>query len=85
MDEPISPPPRSAWADLDALVIEETEALRQGPERPPEPPPFASDDDFSARAGAWLRGHADPQGLLERLAADLDLLRRPADSGETPA
>lgn len=93
MDESISPPPRSVWADLDALVLEEMNALRQGPDLPPQPPPFASDADFSARVGAYLRGHDDPQGLIERLGADLDLFKRPADppapappeNGEAPA
>ncbi len=70
---------RSVWADLDALVLEEVNALDPARELAPEPPDFASDEDFSGRAAAFLRGHPDPESLVEALCAELGLFRLPED------
>jgi hypothetical protein len=73
--------PRSVWADLDALVLEEMEALRAGPDRPEDALGCASDDAFIVRASVHLRGHPDPEALLKRLCAELGLFQ---SSGEAP-
>ncbi|HEX8224382.1 MAG TPA: hypothetical protein VF605_11260 [Allosphingosinicella sp.] len=69
---------RSPWAGLDALVLEEIEALRTPPPPlrrvPPAPAPaFASDDEFLVSALRYLAGHADPAGLVARLSAGFQL------------
>ena len=68
---------RSPWAGLDALVLEEIEALRTPPplrRMPPAPAPaFASDDEFLVSALRYLAGHADPAGLVARLSAGFQL------------
>ena len=65
--------PNSVWADLDALVLEEVEALRAGPPRVPEPLAFGSEEEFVARASAFLMGRENPDQLIERLRAHLHL------------
>ena len=56
----------SAWADLNALVAEET--LRIGARRArPEPAPQGPDDRLLSQIAALLAGHPDPAGLLSRL------------------
>jgi hypothetical protein len=80
MDLSPAPHSRSLWADLDALVLEEVDALRAGPNRPAEAPAFASEDDFVARVSAFLRGHGDPEALVERLCTDLGLFKPPRDA-----
>lgn len=66
-------PSRSLWADLDALVLEEVNALdapsREGVERPA----FASEDDFLAQAVGYLRLRDDPLRVIEALSAELGL------------
>ncbi|MEA3066367.1 MAG: hypothetical protein QOJ27_2828 [Sphingomonadales bacterium] len=65
-----NPPRRTAWEDLEALVLEEVEALsRPSPAVEIVAPPFACDEDFLARASAYFAGHDDPEGLLERLCS----------------
>ena len=73
MDAPTPPRSRSAWADLDALVLEEVDALRAGPNLPVETPGFASEEGFIARAAAYLRGRDDPEAVIGRLRLDLGL------------
>ena len=64
-----APLPRSVWADLDALVLEEFDAI-QAELAPPRPRrEFDSDEDFVIRAIAYLVGHADPAALMERIAS----------------
>jgi hypothetical protein len=63
----------SVWADLDALVLEEVNALGAVPAGRPEPPAFASEDDFISKATAYLRQHDDPLRLIDDLAHDLSL------------
>jgi hypothetical protein len=75
---------RSVWADLDALVLEEVNALQAAPEAGPEAPDFASAEDFSARAAAFLRGHPDPESLVEALCAELGLFRLPEEKRPDP-
>ena len=60
---------RSLWAGLDALVLEEIEALRTSPpplRRPPSAPApdFASDEEFLVRTLRYLAGHPDPAALV---------------------
>lgn len=69
---------RSPWAGLDALVLEEIEALRAPPPRrePPAPAPargFSSDEDFLMSALRYLAGHPDPAALVARLSAGFQL------------
>lgn len=71
MDVPQALHSRSVWADLDALVLEEVEALRAGRHHPAEAPPFASEEEFFARVSLYLRGHPNPESLVERLCAEL--------------
>ncbi|HEY0413255.1 MAG TPA: hypothetical protein VGD66_08935 [Allosphingosinicella sp.] len=74
---PHNRPPRTAWRDLDALVLEEVEALsRPSPTLEIVAPPFACDEDFLARSSAYFAGHDNPEALLERLCI-LPVLLRP--------
>ena len=75
-----APLPRSVWADLDALVLEEVEALRI--EEAPPPPRFESDEDFLVRTLAYLAEHPDPSALVERLRKGFG---PPEDSAEDAA
>jgi hypothetical protein len=65
---------RSLWAGLDALVLEEIEALRTSPPplRRPAPvaaPDFASEEEFLMRTLRYLAGHPDPAALVASLSA----------------
>jgi hypothetical protein len=73
-----NPLPRTAWDDLDALVLEEVEALSGPSAVEILGPSFACDEDFLARASAYFAGHDDPEGLLERLCGLPGLLRSEA-------
>ena len=76
----------SAWADLDAIVRQEVDALSSGAEEVPAAE-FASDEDFIAQAVAYLREHEDAQSLLERLRNELtpSPIAEPVDlPAETP-
>lgn len=88
MDVPQTSRSRSLWADLDALVLEEVDALRAGPHRPAEAPDFASEEAFLARASLYLRGHPDPEALVERLrialAPDAPAGDAPPAAGDEP-
>ena len=64
---------QSAWADLDALVLEEVKALKSVPVKRPEPPDFASGDDFISRATTYLEQHDDPRRLITDLIMRLGL------------
>ena len=66
-------PSRSLWADLDALVLEEVDALDAPPRDGIEPPAFASEDDFLAQAVGYLRLRDDPLRLIAALSAELGL------------
>lgn len=72
-------PSRSLWADLDALVLEEVDALDAPPRDGIEPPAFASEDDFLAQAVGYLRLRDDPSRLIAALSAELGL----SDSHDT--
>lgn len=63
----------SVWADLDALVLEEVNALKSAPVSRSEPSAFASEDDFISKATAYLRQHEDPLRLIADLTRDLGL------------
>jgi hypothetical protein len=82
-----APRSRSVWADLDALVLEEVNALRTDPPAAAEAPAFASEEDFVACVAAYLRGHDGREALLERVSALLvpDEPARDADPGEESA
>ena len=84
MDAPTPPRSRSVWADLDALVLEEVDALRAGPDLPIETPGFASEEDFAARAAAYLRGHEQPEAVIGRLRIDLGLSEPPEEAPVCP-
>ena len=76
---------RSAvWADLDALVLEEVDALSTRYDDAPEQgaTTFLSDDDFLTRAGDYLRLHAEPERLFEQLRNSLEF--SPEPMGESP-
>lgn len=60
----------SEWADLDALVLEEMNALSAGPA---EPVAFRSEADFVAQATAYLRQRDDPLRVIEDLTRELGL------------
>lgn len=64
---------RSVWADLDALVLEEVNALNAAPAAGLEPPAFRSEEDFVARATAYLRQRDDPLRVIEDLTRELGL------------
>jgi hypothetical protein len=66
----------SAWADLDAIVLQEVDALSGRSARPPIAD-FASNDDFVARVSTYLRGHDEAEALVKRLCKHLGLFRRP--------
>jgi len=84
-----APRSRSVWADLDALVLEEVNALRTEPEAPAETaaPDFASEEDFVSRVAAYLRGHEDREALLARLSGQLETVEADEDTdrGENSA
>ena len=61
----------SVWADLDALVLEEVNALQAVSVSRPELPAFASEDDFISKATTYLRQHEDPLRLIDDLTRDL--------------
>ena len=68
---------RSVRAGLDALVLEEIEALGASlpPLRHPAPAPvriFASDEEFLLAALRYLAAHADPGALVARLSAGFE-------------
>jgi hypothetical protein len=65
--------PHSVLADLDALVLEEVKALRADPSPRSEAPPCGSDEEFMARASAYLKDHDDPERVIERLRSELGL------------
>ena len=65
--------PTSIWADLDALVLEEVEALRADPPRLAEALAFGSEEEFMVRASAFLAGHDDREQIIERLRVRLGL------------
>ena len=69
----------SVWADLDALVLEEVDALAE-PKEVAEPQKFGSEDEFVADAVHYLRQRTDPEQLIERLRQELGL--QPGDSGD---
>jgi len=73
----------SAWADLDAIVLQEVDALSNRPARPPAAADFASDEEFVDRVSAYLRDHEEAEALVERLSKELGLFRRP-EPQETP-
>lgn len=60
----------SAWADLDAIVRQEVDALSSGADKVPAAE-FASDDDFIAQVVAYLREREDADSLMERLCSEL--------------
>ncbi|SFO57506.1 hypothetical protein SAMN03159463_02323 [Mesorhizobium sp. NFR06] len=73
---------RSVWANLDAIVIEEVEALHRATPRGAEAPtpeeevPFRSDDEFMRRATAYLGGRGgEAYRLIEHLRDVLGLDR----------
>lgn len=66
-------PSRSLWADLDALVLEEVNALDAASHDSIERPAFASEDDFLALAVGYLRLRDDPLRVIEALSAELGL------------
>jgi hypothetical protein len=63
---------RSVWADLDALVLEEVNALNATPAAP-ETPAFSSEEDFVVQAKAYLRQRDDPLRVIEDLTRELGL------------
>jgi hypothetical protein len=67
----------SDWANLDALVLEEVDALDATETPPRQIPLFNSEDDFLTKATAYLRQRQDPQQLIEALAAGLDTRHSP--------
>ena len=80
----------SAWADLDAIVRQEVDALSAGADEP-SASDFASDEDFIAQALVHLREHEDAEALIERLRSELapppidEPLDMPADPPEPEA
>lgn len=78
-----NPPRRSAWDDLDALVLEEVEAASRA--SPATPAPLDCDEDFLARASAHFAAHEEPEALLERLCRLPGLLRRQEPEAPTAA
>jgi hypothetical protein len=64
------PSRHSTWDDLDALVVEEMEALAGPPPIPALPVPFLDDEKFLAAALSYLDGHADRDRLLAVLAGE---------------
>lgn len=67
----------AAWADLDALVLEEVNALDAVEAPPPEVLAFSSEDEFLAQAIAYLRQREDPLRLIAALTGELGLAAAP--------
>lgn len=63
----------SVWADLEALVLEEVDALAQPPSEVPEQVRFGSEDEFVAEAAHYLRQRPDPVHLIDQLCAELGI------------
>lgn len=84
---------RSVWADLDALVLEEVNALNAAPAAAPKPAAFSSEEDFVAQATAYLRQRDDPLRVIEDLtrelglgmSEDLEMADMPLEEDTTPA
>jgi hypothetical protein len=79
---------RSHWTGLDALVLEEIEALQTSAPRlrHARPAPFAgfaSDEEFLMGALRYLAVHPDPGALVARLAAGFQAA--PKDEAEGPS
>ncbi|RRI06431.1 hypothetical protein EH240_03940 [Mesorhizobium tamadayense] len=79
---------RSAWANLDAIVLEEVRALRPPAPRAAEAAaaeaeaPFSSDEEFMHRATAYLGGRGEEAfWLMERLRNMLGI----DEASEAPA
>ena len=70
----------SVWADLDALVLEEVDALAE-PKEVAEPQRFGSEDEFVADAVHYLRQRPDPEQVIERLRQELGLLPADGEAG----
>jgi hypothetical protein len=75
---------RSVWANLDAIVLQEVDALR--PTAPPTAEPaFRSDEEFMDRATAYLGGRGEEaHRLVDRLRGMLSLPGS-ADAEQTQA
>jgi hypothetical protein len=71
----------SVWADLDALVLEEVDALDRPPAEAAEPPRFGSEDEFVAEAAYYLRHRTNPEHLIGRLYAELGIAPDAAEMG----
>lgn len=81
-------PRRVACDDLDALALEEEQALRAEAAAPAPPPPgagspFASDEEFLVRAVAHLAAHPEPSALLNRLSEPFAPQPRRAEAAHT--
>ena len=84
---------RSVWADLDALVLEEVNALNAAPAASLELPAFSSEEDFVTQATAYLRQRDDPLRVIEDLtrelglgmSEDLEMTDMPLEEDATPA
>jgi hypothetical protein len=63
----------SVWADLDALVLEEVNALDAPGDTRNRPAVFSSEDDFVAQAAAYLRQRAEPHPVIDDLIRELGL------------
>lgn len=86
MNAPAAASRRSPRTDLDALVLEEIEALRRSPpplrQAPPKPfGGFASDEEFLVCAMRYLAVHSDPGALLARLSSRFHVAAEPKPAG----
>jgi len=71
----------SVWADLEALVLEEVDALAQPPSAVPKQVRFGSEDEFVAEAAHYLRQRPDPGHLIDQLCAELGIGASGDESG----
>ncbi|MGM4915044.1 hypothetical protein [Rhizobium sp. 768_B6_N1_8] len=66
----------AAWTDLDALVLEEVNAVAAAGARPQDVPAIYTEDEFLALAIAYLRQREDPLRLIETMTGELGLTMR---------
>lgn len=64
--------PRTIWADLDALVLEEVDALSRPTVEAPASD-FATPDAFIAAAVAFLRQQPDPLPIIDDICTELGI------------
>jgi hypothetical protein len=74
---------RSVWANLDAIVLQEVDALRPTAAPRTAEPPFRSDEEFMDRATAYLGGRGEEAHRLVDHLRDMLSLPGSADADQS--